>query len=226
MRLMMTTVLLIEDDPAIIQATTIALHKWNYKVATISDWCNLINDLQRINPQLVLMDITLPTFDGFYWTQQIREVSNVPIIFISAAPMDPNAVRAIAIGADDYLVKPFTSNVLIAKIQAVLRRNNITQELTFENYRLSILKNELVYQQQVVKLTPTEGVILRLLFINANQTVTKEQFLQALWQGGAFVDENILKVNISRLRNKLSKVNLSQQLITERKRGYRLISHD
>ena len=186
-----------------------------------------VGDLQQSKPQIVLMDITLPTFDGFYWTQKIREVSDVSIIFISAAQMDPNAIRAIAIGADDYLVKPFTSNVLIAKIQAVLRRTqqNLTQVLTFEDYQLSILKNELRYHDQTVKLTPTKGVILRLLFINANQTVTKQQFLEALWQGGAFIDENTLKVNISRLREKLAVVNLRQQLITERKRGYRLVNH-
>ncbi len=223
----MTNVLLIEDDQAIIDAVTNALNKWNYQVSTITNWHDVVGDLQQSKPQIVLMDITLPTFDGFYWTQKIREVSDVSIIFISAAQMDPNAIRAIAIGADDYLVKPFTSNVLIAKIQAVLRRTqqNLTQVLTFEDYQLSILKNELRYHDQTVKLTPTKGVILRLLFINANQTVTKQQFLEALWQGGAFIDENTLKVNISRLREKLAVVNLRQQLITERKRGYRLVNH-
>lgn len=223
----MITVLLIEDDQSIITAVTNALTKWNYQVKTITNWHDIVNDFQQSHPKIILMDITLPTFDGFYWTQKIREISNVPIIFISAAQMDPNAVRAITAGADDYLVKPFASNVLIAKIQAILRRTNhdITQVLTFKDYQLSILKNELTHHDQTVKLTPTEGVILRLLFINANHTVTKKQFLQALWQGGAFIDENTLKVNISRLRDKLAVVNLQQQLITERKRGYRLIDH-
>lgn len=178
----MRKIFIIEDEQDIIQAVHDELKKWGYDVTGVSDWDNMIAEVKEADPVLILMDITLPMYDGFYWTQQIRSFSQVPIIFISAADFDQNAVRALMIGADDYLVKPFAMDLL----------------------------------------TPTEGLIMKLLMLNANQTVSKKKLISALWQGNNFIDENALNVNLSRLRGKLSTLEGPLQITTVRGQGYRL----
>ncbi|MBI0106686.1 response regulator transcription factor [Lactobacillus sp. W8089] len=222
----MTKILLIEDNSDILQAMQERLTKWQYQSFTIENWQQVTQSVVKIEPDLIVMDITLPVFDGFYWTKQIRSFSEVPILFVSAAQMDPNAVRAIASGADDYLVKPFSLDVFISKIQAILRRTQreIKEELLFQNYHLNILTNEVSYQQRTVKLTPTEGLILKLFFLQPDQTLSKEDLRQKIWQSGKFLDDAILNVNMSRLRNKITPLHLQEHLITERGRGYRLVS--
>ena len=202
----LTKILLIEDNSDILQAMQERLTKWQYQSFTIENWQQVTQSVVQIEPDLIVMDITLPVFDGFYWTKQIRSFSEVPILFVSAAQMDPNAVRAIASGADDYLVKPFSLDVFISKIQAILRRTQreIKEELLFQNYHLNILTNEVSYQQQTVKLTPTEGLILKLFFLQPDQTLSKEDLRQKIWQSGKFLDDAILNVNMSRLRNKIA----------------------
>lgn len=219
-------ILLIEDNFDILQDMQERLNKWQYQSFTIDDWQRVTQFVLQIEPDLIVMDITLPVFDGFYWTKQIRSFSEVPILFVSAAQMDPNAVQAIASGADDYLVKPFSLDVFISKIQAILRRikREIKEELIFQNYHLNILTNEVSYQQQTVKLTPTEGLILKLFFLQPDQTLSKEDLQQKIWQSGKFLDDSILNVNMSRLRNKITPLHLQEHLITERGRGYRLVS--
>lgn len=222
----LTKILLIEDNSDILQAMQERLTKWQYQSFTIENWQQVTQSVVKIEPDLIVMDITLPVFDGFYWTKQIRSFSEVPILFVSAAQMDPNAVRAIASGADDYLVKPFSLDVFISKIQAILRRTQreIKEELLFQNYHLNILTNEVSYQQRIVKLTPTEGLILKLFFLQPDQTLSKEDLRQKIWQSGKFLDDAILNVNMSRLRNKIAPLHLQEHLITERGRGYRLVS--
>lgn len=222
----LTKILLIEDNSDILQAMQERLTKCQYQSFTIENWQQVTQSVVQIEPDLIVMDITLPVFDGFYWTKQIRSFSEVPILFVSAAQMDPNAVRAIASGADDYLVKPFSLDVFISKIQAILRRTQreIKEELLFQNYHLNILTNEVSYQQQTVKLTPTEGLILKLFFLQPDQTLSKEDLRQKIWQSGKFLDDAILNVNMSRLRNKITPLHLQEHLITERGRGYRLVS--
>lgn len=222
----LTKILLIEDNSDILQAMQERLTKWQYQSFTIENWQQVTQSVVKIEPDLIVMDITLPVFDGFYWTKQIRSFSEVPILFVSAAQMDPNAVRAIASGADDYLVKPFSLDVFISKIQAILRRTQreIKEELLFQNYHLNILTNEVSYQQRTVKLTPTEGLILKLFFLQPDQTLSKEDLRQKIWQSGKFLDDAILNVNMSRLRNKITPLHLQEHLITERGRGYRLVS--
>ena len=142
--------------------------------------------------------------------------------------MDPNAVRAIASGADDYIVKPFASEVLISKIQALLRRTQpqLTTQLRFENYQLNVLTNVVTQGAHQVKLTPTEGLILKVFFMHPQQIITKKQLLQQIWQSGEFLDAAVLNVNMSRLRSKVATVGtLKEQLVTVRKRGYQLVSH-
>lgn len=223
-----TKILVIEDNRLLLEEMHTAFQKWNYQMERIQHWDQVDDEVRRQQPDLVIMDITLPSYDGFYWTQKIREFSDVPLIFVSAAEMDPNAVRAIASGADDYIVKPFASEVLISKIQALLRRTQpqLATQLRFENYQLNVLTNVVEQGDQQVKLTPTEGLILKVFFMHPQQIITKEQLLQQIWQSGEFLDAAVLNVNMSRLRSKVATVGtLKEQLVTVRKRGYQLISH-
>lgn len=224
----MTKILVIEDNRLLLEEMQTAFQKWNYQMERIQHWDQVDDEVRRQQPDLVIMDITLPSYDGFYWTQKIREFSDVPLIFVSAAEMDPNAVRAIASGADDYIVKPFASEVLISKIQALLRRTQpqLATQLRFENYQLNVLTNVVEQGDQQVKLTPTEGLILKVFFMHPQQIITKKQLLQQIWQSGEFLDAAVLNVNMSRLRSKVATVGtLKEQLVTVRKRGYQLISH-
>lgn len=223
-----TKILVIEDNRLLLEEMQTAFQKWNYQMERIQHWDQVDDEVRRQQPDLVIMDITLPSYDGFYWTQKIREFSDVPLIFVSAAEMDPNAVRAIASGADDYIVKPFASEVLISKIQALLRRTQpqLTTQLRFENYQLNVLTNVVTQGAHQVKLTPTEGLILKVFFMHPQQIITKKQLLQQIWQSGEFLDAAVLNVNMSRLRSKVATVGtLKEQLVTVRKRGYQLVSH-
>lgn len=223
-----TKILVIEDNRLLLEEMQTAFQKWNYQMGRIQHWDQVDDEVRRQQPDLVIMDITLPSYDGFYWTQKIREFSDVPLIFVSAAEMDPNAVRAIASGADDYIVKPFASEVLISKIQALLRRTQpqLTTQLRFENYQLNVLTNVVTQGTHQVKLTPTEGLILKVFFMHPQQIITKKQLLQQIWQSGEFLDAAVLNVNMSRLRSKVATLGtLKEQLVTVRKRGYQLVSH-
>lgn len=224
----MQKIFVVEDDESILKSVKEGLEKWQYQVSKVNDWQNVDQESLDFEADLIIMDITLPTYDGFYWTAKIRDASNVPIIFVSAAEMNPNAVRAIATGADDYVTKPFSLAVLISKVQAVLRRTTSANELsdkkiTVEGYQLNTLNNCLSYAGQTIKLTPTEGIIMELLFLNANKTVSKDRLMQSIWQGGLFITQNALNVNISRLRSKLATMELKEKLVTERGRGFRLV---
>ncbi|ABQ84026.1 two-component response regulator [Limosilactobacillus reuteri subsp. reuteri JCM 1112] len=225
----MAKIFIVEDNPDIIHSTTQELNKWQHDVITVNNWQNIANEILATNPDLVLFDITLPTFDGFYWIQEVRKHSQVPIIVISAAEIDTNVMHAVAAGADDYIMKPFAMTVLLAKIQALLRRNKQTadaEEIMWDHNSFNPLTNILTNENGTAQLTPTEGSMLQVLLSHRNKTVSKEQLLQWLWQGGKYLNENTLNVNISRLRTKLSTIGLRQCIHTERGLGYRLVENN
>ena len=225
----MAKIFIVEDNPDIIHSTTQELNKWQHDVITVNNWQNIANEILATNPDLVLFDITLPTFDGFYWIQEVRKHSQVPIIVISAAEIDTNVMHAVAAGADDYIMKPFAMTVLLAKIQALLRRNKQTadaEEIMWDHNSFNPLTNILTNENGTAQLTPTEGSMLQVLLSHRYKTVSKEQLLQWLWQGGKYLNENTLNVNISRLRTKLSTIGLRQCIHTERGLGYRLVENN
>ncbi len=225
----MAKIFIVEDNPAIIEMVQPVLAKWQYQVETVHNWEQVASEVTTAKPDLVLVDITLPTFDGFYWIHEIWQTCSAPLIVISAADIDTNITRAIALGADDYLMKPFSTTVLLAKIQALLRRdqqNNEMDKLSWDDNKFNGLTNELSNSRGTVDLTPTEGALLAVLISHLNHTVKKEQLLEWLWQGGKYLNENTLNVNVSRLRTKLSTIKLDQNLRTERGIGYRLVNNN
>lgn len=224
----MTTIFIVEDNEEVIQQIKSELTKWQYQVVTINDWHHVADEIEAAHPDLILFDITLPTFDGFYWITKVRQQSTAPIIVISASDIDQNIMHAITTGADDYIMKPFSTITLLAKIQALLRRtghqNAANNNLKWGDNHLNTLTNELNSPDGTIKLTPTETALLAILINHINDTVNKERLLEYLWQGGKFLNQNTLNVNISRLRSKLATINLAESLRTERGIGYRLVT--
>ncbi|MBB1079354.1 response regulator transcription factor [Limosilactobacillus sp. STM2_1] len=225
----MAKVFIVEDNPEIIKSIKSELTKWQYEIVTINDWQNVAGEISATQPDIILFDITLPSFDGFYWIQEVRKHNKVPIIVISAADIDTNVMHAVAAGADDYLMKPFSMTVMLAKVQALLRRSKPTtqsNEIKWNGCVFNSLTNTLTNKNGTTQLTPTEGAMFQVLLTNHSQTVTKEKLLEWLWQGGKYLNENTLNVNISRLRTKLATIGLENCIVTERGIGYRLVSEN
>ncbi len=200
---MLDKVFIVEDDATIVKLLRNRLQE-EFKVAAADNFRAVVSEISEYAPDLILMDITLPYFNGFYWTTEIRKTSQVPIIFISSATDEMNAVMAMNMGADDFISTPFSVEVLIAKINALLRRTKLqTDQILFEKFKLD-LTGIFSDGQNEVTLTRTETIILKLLLEQAGSVVEKQVILKKLWESDDYIDANTLNVNMSRLRKKLS----------------------
>ena len=188
-------IMIVEDDPGIAGAIADCMAQWGLKVESVSDFRNVMEDFARIQPHLVLLDITLPFMNGYHWCAEIRKVSSVPVIFISSASDNMNIIMSMNMGGDEFIAKPFDSGVLIAKVQALLRR-------TYD-YAAS------------APVLEHRGAML-----NTGTVVSREKLMEALWQSDAFVDENTLTVNVGRLRKKLDAAGLTDFIATKFGVGY------
>lgn len=216
----------VEDDTTISSNIKNSLAKWGFEVSTANDFQNIINEFIVFQPDIVLMDISLPFYSGHYWTTEIRKISNNPIIFISSNGDDMNQVMSINLGADDFICKPFSTELLVAKINAVLRRLSPTKQadsnFVFKDFVLNTIDHtvENTLDNTKITITPTETKILSYLFKNANNIVSKKQLITQLWQSDEFIDDNTLQVNMTRLRKKLNQIQLASQIHTLRGVGY------
>ena len=220
-------IFIVEDDENIVELLSDELRQWGYETKAVKDFNDVANEIGRYNPNLVLMDITLPYYNGFYWTQKIRQNSNVPIIFISSHNNQVDMVSAMQFGADDYITKPIDINLTRVKIQAILRR---TYEYTmpvdkpvFEGISLDISKAKLLGERFCIDLTKTELLILEYLFNMRGKIAKREDIMNHCWQGDDFIDNNTLAVNITRLRKKLSNVGYKEFIQTKKGMGYYLV---
>src|SRR5690606_19496495 len=199
----MFKIMIVEDDLTIAGVLNEELKKWNYEAFIVEDFGKVMEEFAEKNPQLVLMDIQLPSFNGYYWCQEIRKVSQVPIIFISSRNENMDIVMAIQMGADDFISKPFDLTVAVAKTQALLRRTyDFNESDNFLNFNRTVLKpgeSRLYYDNQEMDLTRTELRILEMLFSNKGEYVTREEIMVQLWEDESFIDDNTLAVNIARL---------------------------
>ena len=222
----MAKIFVIEDDKEIAEEVMQTLNKWNYQTETVNDWQNIQAEVSKAQPDLITVDISLPSFDGFYWTEQIRQITNVPIIFITAQSINNDGVRALAAGASDFIEKPFAMDYLIAKIQLLFKEKAIPSSTMVEagDFRLNSLTNTVKYKDVSVRLTPTEAIILKILFKSLHEIVSKKKFIKFLWENDQFINENILEVNISRLRQKLSQLDDQKHIVTIRGKGYQWIN--
>ncbi len=222
----MQKIMIVEDDEVISSILKQHLNKWNYDVYVVENFENIVEDFIQQQPMLVLLDISLPFYNGYHWCQEIRKISEVPVIFISSMNENMNIVMAMNMGADDFISKPFDLNVVTAKIQALLRRtysfNKQSQLLTYKDLILNLLDATIMYQDIVVDLTKNELKILQLLFEKAETFVSREDMMMELWQTEQFVDDNTLSVNVNRLRKKLDVFPITSLIQTKKGIGYKL----
>ena len=225
----MHKILLVEDDEVIRQQVKKMLEQWGYEVVLVEDFMEVLSIFVKVEPHLVLMDIGLPLFNGYHWCQEIRKVSKVPIMFLSSRDQAMDIVMAINMGGDDFVTKPFDQNVLLAKIQGLLRRSyefgKDQSLLEYMGVILNLKAMDLVYQGEVVSLTKNEFQILQILFERSGNIVSREDLMKELWNSDFFIDDNTLSVNVARLRKKLEAVGLKDFIETKKGVGYGL-RHD
>ena len=224
----MYRIMIIDDDKGIAQAISKQTSMWNIESVCVNDFRNIMGELAECKPHLVLLDISLPFYNGYYWCEEIRKVSKVPIIFLSSASDNMNIVMAMNMGGDDFIAKPFDMGVLIAKIQAVLRRTyDFTASVSIIEHKGLILNTEnntLTYKGENIDLTKNEYRIIHVLMTNRDKVVSREKLMEKLWESDSFVDENTLTVNVNRLRKKLDAIGAKNMIATKHGIGYILQS--
>lgn len=223
----MYKIFIIEDDIKMCKLIKESLKKWSYDVKQVYDFKDILKEFTEYMPHLVLLDINLPFYDGFYWCNKIRNISTIPIIFISSRDTDMDKIMGITLGGDDYIQKPFSIDFLTAKIQAILRRTYAYRDenLNLIQHKDMILNLEecaLYYKNNKYPLSPNENKILSLLMKNGGKVVKRDRIMQSLWDDENFVDDNTLTVNVNRLRKKLSQIGLKDVIETIKSEGYKL----
>lgn len=223
-------ILLIEDDIKLKKYISEYLEAYDYKVTTIDDFTNVMGIVDMVNPDLIILDINLPKFDGFYYLRLIRKKLKTPVIILSARSDEGEQIRGMELGADDYVTKPFVIGILLAKINALLRRATEYTDIADSKRTLSS-KDEgvlnlihesmkLKYKEKIIELTKNEYRILNILLSNIGKVVTREEILEALWDDTVFVDDNTLTVNMTRVKKKLNDLGIDNAIVTKRGVGY------
>lgn len=221
----MFKIMIIEDDAALKDEISQELTKWGNNVYKIINFGNIIEEFKDFNPQLVLLDINLPLYDGFHWCSEIRKISKVPIIFLSSRNSNMDVIMGINLGADDYIQKPFSIEVLVAKVNALLRRTYNFAELasdkiTHNEVTLELSTALLTYKQRTIELSKNEFKILTILMNSGSKIVSRDKLMKRLWDNDWYVDDNTLTVNINRLRGRLKQIGLDDFIETKRGLGY------
>ena len=222
----MYKILIVEDDNTISGQIGKYLARWGYETACVEDFENILSQFTAFDPQLVLLDIGLPFYNGYYWCGEIRKISQVPVVFVSSASDNMNIVMAMNMGGDDFIAKPFDLEVLLAKVQAILRRTysfqNQSAVMEHRNVILNLADMSLLYQGNRLELSKNEFRILQILYENAGKTVSRENIMKRLWDNECFVDDNTLTVNMNRLRRKLEEAGIEDFILTKKGVGYQL----
>jgi len=221
----MYKILVIEDEEKIRDIIKESLSKWGFEAYSVNNFNNVFEEFVQINPQLVLMDVNLPAFDGFYWCNKLRNISKVPVIFLSSRSTNMDVIMAVNMGGDDYITKPFSMDILMAKINAILRRtysytDTSMDALDYKGVLLSLKDNTLYYAEKSIELTKNEFKIIYILMKRHETIVSREDIMQELWQDENFIDDNTLTVNINRLRKKLKEIGLIEFIKTVINQGY------
>ena len=220
----MQTIMIVEDEKVIRDAVVSELEKWNYEVVAVEDFSQVYTQFLSVNPQLVILDITLPFFNGYYWCQEIRKVSQVPIMFLSSHDQPMDIVMSINMGADDYMTKPFEPSVLVAKIRGMMRRSyEFVQQKDWIEYKgatLQLASTKVSFNGEEMDLSKNELIVLRVLFEKQGDIATREELMNQLWNSDLFVDDNTLSVTVARLRKKLAEIGLANLITTKKGIGY------
>ena len=218
-------ILLVEDDNTLFQELKKELEQWDFNVVGVEDFSHVMETFETFNPEIVILDVQLPKYDGFYWCRKMRQQSNVPILFLSSRDNPMDQVMSMELGADDYMQKPFYTNVLIAKLQAIYRRVyefgvEEKRTLSWQDATVDLSKDSIQKDDKTIFLSKTEMIILEMLINKRNQIVTRDTLITALWDDEAFVSDNTLPVNVNRLRKKLSEIDMDSAIETKVGKGY------
>ena len=225
----MQKILIIEDDEKLRNEMEIFLNNNGYKACVLEKFDSTIDDILKINPDLVLLDINLPKTDGEYILREVRKVSNVPIIMVTSRDNEIDELLSINYGADNYITKPFNIQLLLAKIGAILRRSKqkyMQDKIDAKDFVINLSKSTINKDGKEIELTKNELKILKYLTERRNKIVPREEIMDYLWESDSFIDDNTLTVNITRLRNKLEEINLKELLETKRGQGYILMGEE
>lgn len=218
-------IMIVEDEPIIRDMIGESIRKWGYETIILDDFSQVLEIFLKENPHLVLMDINLPVYDGFYWCNKIRDISKVPIIFISSRNTPMDMVMSINMGGDDFIQKPFYEEVLITKIKAILRRTysyteTVATIIEHDGIMLNLNNGDVFYGDKKAELTKNEFKILNILMQNKGSVVSREKIMRNLWEDESFVDDNTLTVNITRIRKKLAELGKENYIATMKGEGY------
>lgn len=219
----MNKILIIEDDLKLKKYMQEYLNAYEYDTILLNDFENVLENVQSIEPNLIILDINLPTFDGFYFLKIIRNKSKVPVIIVSARREEGEQIRGMELGADDYVTKPFSMGILLAKVNAVLRRTNnvvATEDFFVGGLTLNSGSMRLMFEEKIVELSKNEYKLLKLFMSNDGKVITREELLETLWDDTAFIDDNTLTVNITRVKKKLKDLEAENSIVTKRGVGY------
>lgn len=220
----MYKILIVEDDFTIAESVGTHLQKWGFETKCADDFMNILDTYNAFAPDLILMDVNLPYFNGFHWCSEIRRVSTTPIIFVSSVSDNMNIVMAMNMGGDEYIEKPFDINVLTAKIQALLRRTySLAQQqniLSYGELVLNLSSTFLTCKGEILSLTKNEYMILRLLMEKHGVVVSRDELMERLWGNDEFIDDNTLTVNVTRVRKKLESAGCPDYIKTKKGIGY------
>ena len=222
-------IFIVEDDLAIFESLRDRLGQWSFKVKGPDDFHDVMKSFLNEEPHLVILDIQLPAYDGFHWCREIRAISKVPIIFLSSRDHPMDMVMAMNMGADDYIQKPFDTDVLLAKLQALLRRTYSYGEeapdvLEWNGSMIDMKRGVIRSEGNEVELTKNEFFILAVLVESNNEIVSRDDLIRRLWDDERFVNDNTLTVNVTRLRQKLSEIELGEAIVTKKGLGYMAIT--
>lgn len=219
-------VMIIEDDLNAAQSISNFLETWGFQCIYLENFQEVTEEFVKYKPEIVLLDITLPRYNGYYWCEEIRKISKVPIIFISSTSDNLNMILAMNMGGDDFVIKPFDLNFLLAKINSLLRRTydfqGVMNIIACGDVVLDLDNAKLQYKGNIMELSRNDFVILKELMTHKGKNVSRDDLMQALWSDNTFVDDNTLTVNITRVRNKLSKIGLEDFIITRKGMGYQV----
>lgn len=220
----MNKVYIVEDDPVIAKTVANHLKGWQMECQCTMNFENIIEEMKAFEPDIILMDIKLPYYNGFYWCAEIRKISNVPIVFVSSADDNMNIVMAMNMGADDFISKPFDLQVLTVKLQAVLRRSygQVLERHVLEcgDVVLNLDDTSMMIRDQRMELTKNEFLMLKVLLEKQGKVVSREEMMERLWGDDEFIDDNTLTVNMVRLRKKMESAGLTDFIVTKRGLGY------
>lgn len=220
----MYKILIVEDDEGIAESLSRQISSWDMEPHLISDFHKVMQEFAAVSPHLVLLDIMLPFYNGYYWCSEIRRVSKVPIVFLSSASDNMNIVMAMNMGGDEFIEKPFDLNVVTAKVQAILRRSysfqGFVNVIEYHGAVLNLNDATLENKNQKMELTKNEFRILQMLLENTGRIVSRDSIITRLWESDEFIDDNTLTVNIARLRKKLEQIGLEKMIRTKKGIGY------